>query len=52
MMTDQADRRWAKLTALACPTCGSQVFVIDLPVDPFIWCGTCPSAPQLEPTAT
>ena len=52
VMTNQADKRWAKLTALACPECGNQVFVIDLPVNPFVWCCSCPSTPQLERTAT
>jgi hypothetical protein len=49
---DEADERWAKLTLLGCPECGTQVLVIDLPVNPFVWCGSCPSTPRLERTAT
>lgn len=49
---EEQDQRWAKLTALACPECGSQVFVIDPPVNPFVRCGSCPSTPRLERSAT
>jgi hypothetical protein len=48
----EQDERWAKLTLLGCPTCSTQVLVIDLPVNPFVWCLTCPSTPKLEKTAT
>jgi hypothetical protein len=44
--------RWAKLTLLGCPVCAVQVLVIDLPVNPFVWCGSCPGTPRLERTAT
>jgi hypothetical protein len=48
----EQDERWAKLTTLACPACGNQVFVIDVPLNPFVWCGSCPGTPRLEKTAT
>jgi hypothetical protein len=48
----EQDERWAKLTTLACPACGMQVFTIDLPVNPFVWCGSCPGTPRLERAAT
>jgi hypothetical protein len=48
----EQDERWAKLTLLGCPTCGMQVLVIDLPVNPFVWCGSCVSTPRLEKSAT
>jgi hypothetical protein len=49
---EEQDERWAKLTLLACPECGMQAFVIDLPVNPFVWCGSCPGTPRLEKSAT
>jgi hypothetical protein len=49
---EEQDQRWAKLTLLACPDCGMQAFAIDLPVNPFVWCGSCPGTPRLEKSAT
>jgi hypothetical protein len=49
---EERDERWAKLTLLGCPECGMQVLVIDLPVNPFVWCGSCVSTPRLEKSAT
>jgi len=48
---DEQDQRWAKLTALACPECGLQVLTIDIPIA-VVWCGSCPSSPRLDRTAT
>ena len=49
---ETTEDRWAKLISLGCPECGLQVFTINLPSRPFVWCGACPSTPQLERTAT
>jgi hypothetical protein len=49
---EEQDERWAKLTLFGCPECGTQVFTVELPVNPFVWCGSCPSTPRLERTAT
>jgi hypothetical protein len=46
------DERANKLILLGCPVCGTQVFVLPLPEPSFIWCGSCPSTPRLERTAT
>jgi hypothetical protein len=49
---EEKDQRWAKLTLLGCPVCGTQVLVIDLPVNPIVWCSRCPGTPRLERSAT
>ena len=47
----EADERWVGITALACPDCGLMVLVTEIPLA-IVWCGSCPSAPRLERTAT
>jgi len=49
---EEQDQKWAKLTALACPACGMQVFTIDIPITPWVWCAACPGTPRLEKSAT
>jgi hypothetical protein len=49
---ETAEDRWARLVAVACPECGLQVFVINVPSPTPLWCGSCPSTPRLETSAT
>lgn len=49
MRPDPDPNRWARLIAVACPVCGVEVLTIGLSM---VWCASCPSTPQLEPTAT
>jgi hypothetical protein len=47
----QQDQRWAKLTLLACPVCGVEVFTLDVPIA-YVLCAGCPGSPRLERSAT
>jgi hypothetical protein len=46
------DDRYARLTTLICPSCKTSVFVLNLPIPPWIWCGRCEKTPKLEKSAT
>jgi hypothetical protein len=46
-----ADRRFAKLVLLSCPSCNTTVLTIDIAVA-LVWCGACATSPLLERTTT
>lgn len=46
---DEPQREQARLVLLGCPLCHLEVLALPMSL---VWCGSCPSAPQLERTAT